>query len=118
MDFEWPDQPEKFDEDFERELKQAMERRPAPPNLKRHILERRGIRRTERVHIHTMWWQRLAASLLLAAVVAGGYGWRQMEERRKGEEAKQQVITALRITNQVLNNMNRKLVTRERAENK
>jgi hypothetical protein len=41
-----------------------------------------------------------------------------MEERRKGEEAKQQVITALRITNQVLNNLNRKLVTREKAENK
>jgi len=118
VDFERPDQPEKFDDDFDRELTQAMERRPAPPNLKRHILEQRGKRRVERVHSYTMWWQRLAASLLLVAVVGGGYGWRQIEERRRGEEAKQQVMTALRITNQVLNNMNRKLATRDRAENK
>ena len=117
MDFEWPDQPEKIDE-FEQELKQAMERRPAPPNLKGRILLQRTVRRTERTHQHNVWWQRLAASVVLAAVVAGGYSWRQIEERRKGEEAKQQVMTALRITNQVLNNMNRKLAERDRAENK
>jgi hypothetical protein len=64
-----------------------------------------------------MWWQRLAASLLVGAVVAGGFGWRQMEERRRGEEAKQQVLTALRITNQVLNNMNRKLAEHDRSDN-
>ena len=116
MDFEWPDQPEQIDE-FEKELKQAMERRPAPPSLKRRIMLQRSRRRTERHHTSIMWWQRLAASLLVGAVIAGGFGWRQIEERRKGEEAKQQVLTALRITNQVLNNMNRKLVEHDRAEN-
>ena len=115
MDFEWPDQPEQIDE-FERELKQAMGRRPAPPSLKRRIMQRRSARRTERHRISMMWWQRVAASLLVAAVIAGGFGWRQIEERRKGEEAKQQVMTALRITNQVLNNMNRKLVEHDRAD--
>lgn len=117
MDFEWPDQPEEFDE-FEQELKQAMERRPAPPGLKRRIMQQRSIRRTQRVHSYTIWWQRLAASVLVGAVVAGGIGWRQIEQRRRGEEAKQQVLTALRITNQVLNNMNRKLVEHDRAESK
>ena len=63
-----------------------------------------------------IWWQRVAASLVAGAVLAGGFGWRQMEERRKGEEAKQQLITALRITNQVLNNMNRKLVEHDRSD--
>ena len=63
-----------------------------------------------------IWWQRLAASLLVGAVMAGGYGWRQIEQRRKGEEAKQQVLTALRITNQVLTNMNRKLAEHDRTE--
>jgi hypothetical protein len=121
VDFEWPNQqedPNRSEEDaeFERELKQAMERRPAPPSLKQRILHQRSARRTERAHSYTLWWQRLAASVLLAAVVAGGYGWRQIEERRKGEEAKQQVMTALRITNQVLNNMNRKLAERDRTE--
>jgi hypothetical protein len=117
VDFEWPDQPEKFDE-FEQELKQAMERRPAPPGLKRRIMQQRSIRRKQRVHSYAIWWQRLAASVLIGAVIAGGIGWRQIEQRRRGEEAKQQVLTALRITNQVLNNMNRKLVEHDRAEGK
>jgi hypothetical protein len=121
VDFEWPgqtrktDQPEEID-GFERELRQAMERRPAPPSLKRRILQQRATRRTQRVHSHTIWWQRLAASVLLAGVVAGGYSWRQVEERRKGEEAAQQVLTALRITNHALNDMNRRLVARNREE--
>ncbi len=114
MDFEWPDQPEQIDE-FEKELKQAMGRRPAPPSLKRRILQQRGIRRTERRHTYTVWWQRLAASVLIVGVISGGYTWREIDQRRKGEEAKQQVMTALRITNQVLNNMNRKLADRDRG---
>ena len=121
MDFERPgqagktDQPEKIDE-FERELRQAMERRPAPPSLKRRIMQKRTVLRTERVQSHTMWWQRLAASVLLVGVIAGGYSWRQAEDRRKGEEAKQQVLTALRITNRALNDMNRRLAERNREE--
>jgi hypothetical protein len=115
VDFERPDQPEQVDE-FERELRQAMERRPAPPSLKRRIMQKRGMQRTERVQSHTMWWQRLAASLLLAGVIFGGYSWRQAEDRRKGEEAKQQVLTALRITNRALNDMNRRLAARNHEE--
>jgi hypothetical protein len=121
VDFEKPEQtrktvqPEQIDE-FERELKQAMERRPAPPSLKRRIMQKRSMLRTERVHSYTIWWQRLAASVLLAGVIAGGYSWRQAEDRRKGEEAKQQVLTALRITNRALNDMNRRLAVRNREE--
>lgn len=121
MDFDWTDRTEKSngseqDREFERELKDAMVRRPAPPGLKRRIMQRRSARRTERHHTTMIWWQRVAASLVAGAVLAGGFGWRQMEERRKGEEAKQQLITALRITNQVLNNMNRKLVEHDRSD--
>jgi hypothetical protein len=96
-------------------LKQAMERRPAPPSLKRRIMQQRNMRHTARVHSYTVWWQRLAASVLLAGVVAGGYSWRQAEERRKGEAAKEQVLTALRITNRALNDMNRRLAEHDRA---
>jgi len=119
VDFERPgqtgntDQPEQIDE-FELELRQAMERRPAPPSLKRRILQQRSTRRTDRVQSYTVWWQRLAASVLLAGVVAGGYSWRRVEDRRKGEEAVQQVLTALRITNHALNDMNRRLVEHDR----
>lgn len=115
MELERPDQPEQIDE-FERELRQGLERRPAPPSLKRRILQARNARRTEKVHIQTVWWQRLAASVLIAGVIAGGYSWRQVEEKRKGEEVKRQVMTALRITNHALNDMNRRLVEHDRNE--
>lgn len=120
MDFERPDQPEQVnhsgDGEFEQELKLAMGRRPAPPNLKRRVMQQRNVRRMERRHTHVVWWQRVAASLVLGGVVAGGFAWRHEEDRRKGEEAKQQVLMALRITNHVLNDMNRRLVEHDRAE--
>ena len=108
MDFERPDKPEQVDE-FEKELRQAMGRRPAPPSMKARIMARREARRTARSHSYTVWWQRMAASVLLAGVLAGGYEWRQVEDRRKGEEAARQVMMALRITNRALNDMNRRL---------
>ncbi|MGA8743627.1 MAG: hypothetical protein WB561_20715 [Terracidiphilus sp.] len=79
-------------------------------------MQKRSMQHTERAQSHTMWWQRLAASVLLVGVIVGGYSWRQVEDRRKGEEAKQQVLTALRITNRALNDMNRRLAARNREE--
>jgi hypothetical protein len=102
-------------EDFERELQQAFERRPAPPSLKRKLMERRRWRRTQRVHRHVALWQRLAASLVLAGVLGGGLAWRQADQRRKGEAARQQVLTALRITSHALNEMNAQLAAHDRA---
>ena len=99
-------------DDFERELKQVLERRPAPPSLKRRILQQRSMQRSQKVQSHTVLWQRLAASLVLAGVLGGGYEWRQHEERRRGEEAARQVLIALRITNHALNDMNSRLASR------
>ena len=102
-------------EDFEQELRQALVRRPAPPSLKRRLMERR---RAPRPRSHAVMWQRLAASLALAAVLGGAaeWSWQQREERRKGEEARQQVLTALRITGHALNHMNIQLAGRARAQ--
>ncbi len=95
-----------FDEmqKFERELREALQRRPAPPSLKRKVMERRGRQDAERRHSHTLIWQRLAASVLLAAVLGGLMEWQlqRAEERRKGEEARKQVLVALRITGHAL----------------
>ena len=44
-------------DDFEQELRQGMLRRPAPPSLKRKILERRKRQNTQRVHSRLMMWQ-------------------------------------------------------------
>lgn len=121
MELERPEQPQQIDGSeqdraFERELRQVLERKPAPPSLKRRILLAREAQRTQKIRLRTVWWQRLAASVLIVGVIAGGFGWRQVEERRKGEEAKQQVLTALRITNRALNDMNRRLNERSRDE--
>ena len=66
-------------------------------------------------------WQRLAASSVCVAVrfgrvaMYGGYEQRQAEERRKGEAARQQVMTALRITSHALDHMNKQLAAHHRA---
>jgi hypothetical protein len=60
-------------------------------------------------------WHLLAASFVVAALLGGGLAWRHAEEQRKGEEARRQVLTALRITNRALNQMNARLAARDRA---
>lgn len=101
--------------EFERELRQAMVRRPAPPGLKGRILDARSRRRTMRVHRRVVLWQRLAASLVLAATLGGGFAWRHVQQQRRGEEARQQVMTALRITNRALNEVNARLAAHDRT---
>jgi hypothetical protein len=102
-------------DEFERELQQALERRPAPPGLKRKVMAERARLRTERIRSRTVIWQRLAASLALTAVVGGGLAWREREQERKGEEARRQVLVALRITGHALNQMKTQLAAHHRA---
>ncbi|HVU44566.1 MAG TPA: hypothetical protein VHD85_00480 [Terracidiphilus sp.] len=108
-------EPEPMD-DLERELRTALERRPAPPSLKRKLMERRRQQNTERLHHRVVFWQRLAASVLLACAIGGAFAWHNAEQRRKGEAAREQVYTALRIANRALNQMNAQLQDRNRDE--
>jgi hypothetical protein len=106
-------------EEFEQELRQAFERRPAPPSLKRKLMARRAeSRRPRNLQHHMLLWQRLAASLVLAALLGGAAEWvrHDREERRKGEAARQQVLTALRITGHALDRMNTQLAAHDRTE--
>ena len=91
-------------DDFELELRAAMRRKSAPPNLKRAVMERRRQARAEQHH-RMVWFERMAASLVLAGVVGGALYWRHADEQRRGEEAKRKVFTALRITNHALEAM-------------
>jgi hypothetical protein len=99
-------------DEFEQELRQAFERRPAPPGLKRKVMEKRRAPQAQRSFVS---WQRLAASLALMAVLAGGAEWRNREQRRKEEAARDQVLTALRITSHALNQMNSRLAAHGRG---
>ncbi len=112
MEFDHEDQKPRYD--FEQELAEAFARRPAPPSLKRKIMARRSQQNTERIHNRTALLQRLAACLVLGAALAGGFAWRNREEQRKGEEARQQVLTALRVTNHALDQVKIQLAEHDR----
>jgi hypothetical protein len=105
--------------EFERKLRFALQHRAAPPGLKQRVLARARERRQAQ---HGRWWmlQRIAASAVLAAIFGGFAVYRQVEERalerRKGEEARQQVLTALRITNRTLDRVSDR-VNERLAEN-
>ena len=105
-------------DDFEKELAQALQRRPAPPSLKGRVMQRRGLLSVERRHSHWLVWQRVAAGLLVAVMVGGAVEWRvrKAEEQRHGEEARRQVMLALRITGHTLNEVNARLTTRNRGD--
>lgn len=109
---------ERMQDRFELELKQAFERLPAPPGLKTRIMAARRERQAVRQHWFSLMWMRVAASLLIVAMVAGAIGWQyqRIQERRRGEEARQQVLTALRITGHALDLVQQHLSARNRAD--
>jgi len=101
---------------FEDQLRQAFLRRPAPPGLKRRILNQRAQRRTTQMRDRVVFWQRIAAVFVLAAAIGGGFTWHYVDEQRKGEAAREQVFTALRITNHALDQIQARLAARDRND--
>jgi hypothetical protein len=83
--------------------------------LKRKLMERRRRERMQRIRGRAVIWQRLAASVALAAVLGGGLAWRNREQQRKGEAAREQVMTALRITGHALEQVSAGLAAHDRA---
>jgi len=104
-------------DDFERELRESLKRQPAPESLKHKVMDRRAqnrgqiqsIRSAARQRNRMIWLERIAASLVLAGVAGSAAIGHYAVERRKGEEAKQQVFTALRLTNHAFQVMNEQL---------
>ena len=101
-------------DELENALRQALERRPAPPSLKRRVMERREAQRAQQRHGRVVWWQRLAVAATMAGVLAGALVWRHAEQQRKGEEVRREVMTALRITSRALNQMQSQLQAHNR----
>jgi hypothetical protein len=104
-------------------LTDALVRRPAPPGLKGRILAERRRRIEARHGTRSVAWMRLAASLALVGILAGAgaWQWRRVQaqrsnedERRRGEEARRQVMTALGITARALDHVEMRLEARNR----
>lgn len=104
-------------DDFESELRESLNRQPAPAGLKAKVMAQRRQHGTvlqfdrpkSRQRNRMIWLERIAASLVLAGVAGSAVVGHYAVERRKGEEAKRQVFTALRITNHALQVINEQL---------
>ena len=98
--------------ELERKLRFALRHRPAPLGLKQRVLARSRERVRERMQVrHGRAWmlQRIAASVILAVLFGGFAVYRQAGERRKGEAAREQVMTAMRITSKTLDRVSERL---------
>jgi hypothetical protein len=86
--------------DFDQELSRALERKEPAERVVSGAGHRRPWARQ----------QRAAAALALAAsLMVGVFGIVRYEEHRKGERAKDELMTALRITAKTLDTVERKL---------
>ncbi len=101
-----------FEGDFEREVREQLTARDAPEGFADRVMarvaERHEARQRRRWFRQPVWgW---AAATALAAVVAIGAGLQhQRDQRRQGEEARAQVMLALRITGTTLRDVERKI---------
>ena len=107
-------------EQFERKLRMAIARREAPLGLKSRVLAQARERRQAQ-HGRLWIWQRVAATLVAAAVLGGFAEYRHIEEQRaleqqRGEAAREQVLTALRITSKTMNRVQERLTDEQSNE--
>jgi hypothetical protein len=81
---------------LENDLKHALRRQSPAPGLADRVLAR--IHEPE-PRKRPVWWRAAAASVTLAAIL-GGYTTHKVIERRRGLEAKEQVLKAMRIASE------------------
>ena len=95
--------------DFERQLKQAFERREPPPGFADRVLARipqqslSSARLPERKPRPSVWrreWMAIAAAGCMAVV--GGSVYHQHKQQLEGEKAKRELIYALTVATQSL----------------
>lgn len=75
------------------DLKRALRRQAPPPGFAERVMQNIG--NAEEAKRPT-WWRTAAASFTLAAML-GGYATHRVVEHRRGERAREQVLTAMRI---------------------
>lgn len=80
---------------LEEGLRRALRRESPAPGFASRVMQR--IERGE-APARRHWWRAVAASLTLTALIGGGAAYQDHQRRvREGEQAKEQVLLALRI---------------------
>lgn len=77
---------------LENELRAALQRKSPRPDLGRRVM----------AHVERRTPYRAIAAALLMTAVLGGWTAREIQHRREGERARQEVLVALRITTEKL----------------
>jgi hypothetical protein len=83
---------------LEDDLKRALRRQSPPAGFADRVMQRieqESTKADPRTR-GPVWWRAAAASVTLAAIL-GGYATHRVVEHRRGEHAKEQVLTAMRI---------------------
>jgi negative regulator of sigma E activity len=85
---------------IEDRLREALEREPAPADFKRKVMQALPAKK----NLSIFWWnRRLSLALALAVIVAAVVPTVIVENRhRRGIAARDQLLTALRVTNTTL----------------
>lgn len=92
---------------FEKELREQLQARTAPPGFADRVMARLPAKRPPRLVWQSLWrWAAVAA--VLAVTVLGGME-HEREQRIAGERAREQVILALRITGSTLHQVQSKV---------
>ena len=78
---------------LENDLKRALRRQAPAPGFAERVMQRLEEKEKPKRRV---WWRAAAASVTLAALL-GGYATHRVVERQRGERAKEQVLTAMRI---------------------
>lgn len=80
---------------LENDLSRALRRESPAPGFASRVMKRIE---NDRAPKPRRWWRAVAASLTLTALIGGGVAYRDHQRRvREGEQAKEQVLLALRI---------------------
>ncbi|HVT98305.1 MAG TPA: hypothetical protein VHE33_12430 [Acidobacteriaceae bacterium] len=97
-------------DDFEQELRQQLQARPAPEGFADRVMARVPKRpaRSGWVGFRTPVWQWAVAALLVLGMVVGGLE-RERQQRIEGERARDQVLLALRIAGSTLRDVQDKV---------
>jgi hypothetical protein len=96
--------------DFELELREQLQARPAPEGFADRVMARVPKRPVRRgwVGFRAPVWQWAVAALLVVGMVIGGLE-RERQQRMEGERARDQVLLALRITGSTLRDVQQKV---------
>ena len=93
---------DRFEQDrLEQELQDALRREPAPDWLADSVMARVAAEKQRQRKPEWFGWARLrwvAASMVLFAVIGGVRFEQERQERIKGEQAKQELMAAFRLT--------------------